>query len=239
MVRNFAKCIITAAWVIPAVAVVGLLVQPAQAGKIRLGSVLPGGALIYKNIISMREARYSDLIEQETDFSCGAAALATILKYAYSKNLSEEDVLRGMMEISDQALVRRRGFSLLDIKRYVQALGLRGRGYKLGVPDLANIKIPTIVLLDIKGYKHFVVLQKATRDKVYVADPALGNKVMPINDFAKGWNGVVFAVIGQGFDRNSVLLTPSEPLRVRRMALKAPITDAELLDFGFTYTDLF
>ncbi len=239
MIKRFIGRVLTTAWAIPVVIVVGLLVQPVQAGKIRLGGVLPGGALIHKEIVSMREARYSNLIEQETDFSCGAAALATVLKYAYGKHMTEEDVLRGMMKVSDPELVRQRGFSLLDIKNYVQSLGMRGRGYKLKVSDLANVRVPTIVLLDIKGYKHFVVLQKVANGKAYLADPALGNKVMPIDDFAKGWNGVVFAVIGQGFDRKTVLLRPSEPLSIKRTTLKSPITDAELLDFGFTFMDLF
>ena len=215
------------------------VVSTAQAANIRLGNILPGGGFIQKKVVSMREARYADLIEQQTDFSCGAAALATILKYAYKKEITERDVLGGMLKVSDPKVVRQRGFSLLDIKRYVQSLGMRGRGYRLTVNDLPNLRIPTIVLLDINGYKHFVVLKKATREKIYLADPALGNKIMSHKQFAKGWNGIVFAVIGRGFDRKSVLLNPAEPLTVKRTSLRTPLTDAELLDFGFTHRELF
>lgn len=215
------------------------LAPPAEAARMKIGGILPGGGLIEKDIVSMREARYTDLIPQHTDFSCGAAALATILKYAYGRDVTEHQVLEGLFTVSDPKIVRERGFSLLDIKRYVQTLGMRGRGYKLKMDDLANVKIPTIVLLDFKGYKHFVVLKKVVDDRVYIADPALGNKLMSKKDFAAGWNGIIFAVIGKGFNRTSVLLSPKEPLTVARRGLEAPLTDAELLEFGFTHADLF
>jgi Predicted double-glycine peptidase len=188
----------------------------------------------------MREARYTHLVAQSTDFSCGAAALATILKYAYGKNTNEDEVMRGMLQVSDPDRVRQRGFSLLNMKHFVQTLGLRGRGFEMRADVLHKIKIPTIVLLDIKGYKHFTVLKKATHDKVYLADPALGNKSIGLKEFAAGWNGVVFAVIGDGLDMNSVLLTPAEPLSARRLlAVHAMIPETPLLDFGFLHANLF
>ncbi len=216
-----------------------LATPPVLAANIRLGGVLPGGGIYHKNIVSLREAKYVHLVPQQTDFSCGAAALATILRYAYRRDIGESDVLAGMMRISDPELVKQQGFSLLDIKNYVQTLGLRGRGYRLAHEQLVQVRIPVIVLLDIKGYKHFVVVKKATSDKVYIADPALGNKVMSRAEFAAGWNGIVFAVIGRGFDRQTVLLNPPEPLTVRRASLRSPLTDAELIDFGFTRAELF
>lgn len=35
-----------------------------------------------KHVTSLREARFDSVIEQKTDYSCGAAALATVLRYA-------------------------------------------------------------------------------------------------------------------------------------------------------------
>lgn len=212
---------------------------PARAADVRLGDILPGGGTIHKSIVSMREARYTDVVQQNTDFSCGAAAVATILKYAYGQNVTERDVIEGMFRVSDPKAARERGFSLLDIKHYVQTLDMRGRGYKMSMDDLARIRVPTIVLLDIKGYKHFVVLKRVKNGRVYLGDPALGNKVMAMKEFAAGWNGIVFAIVGRGFDRRTALLTPPEPLTVRRSGLQTPLTDAELLDFGFTHADLF
>ena len=216
-----------------------LATSPVPAANVRLGGVLPGGGIYHKNIVSLREAKFTNLITQQTDFSCGAAALATILRHVYGRDLGEADVLTGMMRIANPEVVKEQGFSLLDIKNYVETIGLRGRGYRLTAEQLAQVKIPVIVLLDIKGYKHFVVVKKTTPEKVYIADPALGNKVMTREEFVAGWNGIVFAVIGRGFDRQSVLLNPPEPLTVRRASLRSPVSDAELIDFGFTRAELF
>ncbi len=216
-----------------------LAIPPVPAANVRIGGVLPGGGIYHKNIVSLREAKFTNLITQQTDFSCGAAALATILRHVYGRDLGEADVLTGMMRIANPEVVKEQGFSLLDIKNYVETIGLRGRGYRLTAEQLAQVKIPVIVLLDIKGYKHFVVVKKTTPEKVYIADPALGNKVMTREEFVAGWNGIVFAVIGRGFDRQSVLLNPPEPLTVRRASLRSPVSDAELIDFGFTRAELF
>ena len=58
---------------------------------------LPGGGLVYKQVQSIRERRFADLVEQKTDFSCGAAALATILEKAYGAPLDEQAVIQGML----------------------------------------------------------------------------------------------------------------------------------------------
>ncbi len=217
-----------------------LLSQSAWAANIALGNILPGSGVIYKKIISIRERRYLHLIPQQTDFSCGAASLATILKYAYGRDISEQSVLLDLFKISDPEVVRRKGFSLLDVKRYVQSIGMRGRGYQLSLGKLEQIKVPTIVLLDLKGYKHFVVLKKVVANRVFIADPALGNTIYDLKDFAGMWNGVVFAVIGPGFDRHSILLNPDPPLTAKKlMPAYRTLTNAELLDFGFTNADLF
>ncbi|MCZ7655222.1 MAG: C39 family peptidase [Rhodocyclaceae bacterium] len=126
----------------------------------------------------MREMRYMNMVPQETDFSCGAAALATILKHAYGQEITEHRVIEDMMKVSDQELVREQGFSMLDMKRYVEAIGMRGRGYNVQPEALEKLQVPVVVLLDIRGYKHFVVLKKTVVDRVYIGDPALGNRVM-------------------------------------------------------------
>ncbi|PZP58799.1 MAG: peptidase C39 [Azospira oryzae] len=217
------------------------LALPGAGADIRFGNVLPGGGPVQKSVLSMREARYVHLVEQHTDFSCGAAALATILNYAYGKNLTEFEVIQEMLEVSDPETVREKGFSLLDMKRYVETLGMRGRGYEVAPDTLERIKIPVIVLLDIKGYKHFVVLKKAAGNRAYLGDPALGNRVMEKEEFLRSWNGIVFAVIGQGFIRDTVLINPPEPLTAKRLreVHATTLTNAQLLEFGFRHADLF
>ena len=204
-------------------------------------AILPGGALVFKPIQSMRERRFANLVQQRTDFSCGAAAMATLLNEAYGWELDEEQVIEGMLAEADPQLVRQMGFSMLDMKRYAESLGLRARGYRLQPQQLAQVKVPSVVLLDVRGYKHFVVMQVTTDDWVYVGDPVLGHKKMPLEEFARGWNGIVFAVIGPGYDRENALLNPPEPLTARQHRLDRfnPVKDAELMEFGFLQSDFF
>lgn len=223
----------------------GLLVAlgttPAPGAGIRLGNVLPGGSTITKEVESMQERKYAHLVRQQKDYSCGAAALATIFRYAYDRqNATETAVLKGLFRVSDPKVVRRKGFSLLNMKEYVQRLGLRGRGYKVKNEKLEAIAMPTIVLLDIQGYKHFVVLKEVEGNRAYIGDPALGNKVMDRSKFVASWNNVIFAVIGNGYDQKTALLQPREPLSARGLEdTFAPVPRQELVDFGYRQAELF
>ncbi|WP_137822670.1 C39 family peptidase [Pseudomonas sp. D(2018)] len=201
---------------------------------------LPGGNLAFKHVVSIRERRFKNLVEQKTDFSCGAAAMATILNKAYGWNLQEEEVIKGMLATANQDVVRTQGFSMLDMKHYAETLGLRARGYRIEAPKLESLKVPSIVLIDVRGYKHFVVLQRTFKGHVYLGDPVLGHKKMSLDEFAKGWNGIVFALIGPGYDRNNALLYPPEPLTAKhRINSFSPVKDAELMEFGFIQSDFF
>lgn len=203
-------------------------------------AALPNGALVYKSVVSMRERRFINLVEQKTDFSCGAAALATLLNEAYGWQFSEADVIQGMLAEADLDLVRTQGFSMLDMKRYAQTIGLRARGYRIQPEQLEQVKIPSIVLIDVRGYKHFVVMQTSSDGWVYVGDSVLGHKKMTLEEFAKGWNGIVFAVIGPNYDRDNSLLSPPEPLTAKhKLDRFKPVPDADLLDFGFIQSDFF
>lgn len=203
-------------------------------------AALPGGVMVYKDVQSLRERKFADLVQQKTDFSCGAAALATVLRQAYWLDVDEEHVIKGMLVNADQDLVRTQGFSMLDMKRYIESIGMRARGYKIAPETLLTVKIPVVVLLEIRGYKHFVVLQRADKDWVYIGDPVLGHKRYSHDDFVKGWNGIVFAVLGEGYDKANVLLDPPLPLTAKsQMNEFRPVGDAELMDFGFIQSDFF
>ncbi|PWK86619.1 C39 family peptidase [Fulvimonas soli] len=213
----------------------------ARAGDIRFSGVLPNGALYVGRVESMQEGRYRNMVRQHTDFSCGAAALATILRYAYHLDVDETTVIDGLMGVADPQLVRQRGFSLLDLKHYVEELGLRAHGYRVDEARLRRLRIPAVVLMDVNGYRHFVVLKQVHDDTVELADPILGNRSLALDAFVKAWpSHALFVVIGSDFDRNTVLLQPTSRPDIRSLfARQGPITDAELLDFGFTHADFF
>jgi predicted double-glycine peptidase len=214
----------------------------AYAGEVSFSGVLPNGAQYITRVNSMQELHFANIVRQRTDYSCGAAALATILRYGYHLDVDENVVIDGMLGVADPVLVRQRGFSMLDIKRYVELLGLRGRGYRVDTARLRTLRVPVIVLMDVRGYRHFVVLKQVHDSQVELADPILGNRTMKLDDFMKAWpSHVLFVVIGSDFDRHTVLLQPVDKPSARSLFARqggGAITDAELLDFGFTHADL-
>ncbi|MGI2258884.1 C39 family peptidase [Shewanella sp. GXUN23E] len=211
----------------------------AEAVDAVLTGLIPNVGHYQKPVQSIRERRFEHLVAQQTDFSCGAASLATILKFAYAMpKLQEFDVMNGMLEKADMQQVAQKGFSLLDMKRYLQTVSLRGRGYQVGMDELMQLKIPAIVLLNDNGYNHFVVLRRIERGMAYLGDPALGNRIIPLDEFESKWNQVVFVVIGRQYDKDTILLSPRERLSYRALEPVSPMSDAELMEFGFYYSDM-
>jgi len=222
-----------------------LLSPPVYSADIALGELIPGAGVIRKPVVSLREARFRNLIPQSTDFSCGAAALATLLTYAYGYEASEQAVMEGLLRFSDPETAKERGFSLLDMKTYLETLGMRGRGYQVTADKLSLLWMPAIVLLDIKGYQHFVVLKKVVDNQVHLGDPALGNKIISLEEFTAGWNGVVFGVFGEGYEADTPLRTDLEPLNAKQLLavhgmvpLHHLIPDVQPLDYGYLSADL-
>lgn len=137
----------------------------------------------------MREER---VVIQEWDLSCGAAALATILNYQLGDPVSEREIALGLMHrseyLDDPTLVlQRMGFSLLDLKRYVEGRGYAGIGYgKLEFADLIE-RAPLIVPVYLNGYNHFVVFRGVHGNRVLIADPAWGNRTLTFDEFEDAW----------------------------------------------------
>lgn len=191
--------------------------------------------LVSKPLRSWKDMKFDGLVRQRTDFSCGAAVLATVFNEAYGKHTTEGQVLVNMLKVADPAIVKDKGFSLLDMKNYVNGLGFGAEGYKVDFDALQHLKVPGIVLLNLKGYHHFVVVRKATADLVQLADPALGNRVMTRGQFEHAWNNVVFVIVGDGLNPHSALMNPPPPLSARRLfEQRSPTWDADLADFGLT-----
>jgi predicted double-glycine peptidase len=140
------------------------------------------------------------MVVQQWDLSCGAAALATLLAYQHGDFVSEREVANGLMRrkeyISRPELVRlRQGFSLLDLKRYVDQRGYDGIGYgRLTLEDLLE-QAPIMVPVNFVGYNHFVVFRGMQGDRVLLSDPAWGNRTMRREKFENGW--LVYPEIGK------------------------------------------
>lgn len=141
---------------------------------------------------SLLEMRRENVVIQQWDLSCGAAALATVLKYQHGEAVSEKEIATNLMQraeyIANPKLVQiREGFSLLDLKRDVDGRGYKGLGFgQLELDDLVA-KAPIIVPIKTRGYNHFVVFRGLRGDRVLVADSAWGNHTMLASEFVASW----------------------------------------------------
>ena len=161
-------------------------------------------------------AEFTDahLVKQQYDYSCGSAALATLLNYYLGENLTERQIIEGLVEYGDRKQIEKlRAFSLLDMKRFVEKLGYKGAGYKAEMADLRTLGKPCIVPVEIFGYHHFCVFRGIVQDHVFLADPYLGNVSYPVEKFAKMWQRNVAFVVTDGDIIHSLLMLREEDLR--------------------------
>jgi predicted double-glycine peptidase len=158
---------------------------------------------------SLLEIRQANVIVQQWDISCGAAALATLLTYHHGEPVSEKAVAQAMLGKTDPLRVKHRGgFSLLDLKRYASARGFQADGYTgVSLADLVKLG-PSIVPLELDGYPHFVVFRARSGDRVLLADPAFGNRSVEVELFEKAWQKIAFVVDRPGENKPPSRLGP-------------------------------
>lgn len=173
-----------------AAAVATALAAPAR-GQVRFSGVADQAAV---KVITWRDIPFRTVVRQEYDYSCGSAALATLLTYSYGRPTTESDAFTAMYAAGDQAQIRKVGFSMLDMKHFLTTHGFAAEGYRLSLDELAEFDQPSIALVTIGPYRHFVVVKGISADKVLIGDPALGLKVISRQDFARMWNGVILAI---------------------------------------------
>lgn len=225
--------------------VVALCVSTAACGRAHAqGAVnmnFAAGVPFDKTVRSVRDIRYDSVVVQRFDYSCGSAALSTLLKYGYGIDIPEAEMIRRMMAYSSAEVVEKSGFSMLDMKKFVESIGLRGRGFRVGIDALYHLQIPVLVLMNINGYDHFVIVKHAQDGRVFIADPAMGNRIVLEHEFAHNWNGLVFAVVGKPFLEDSPLLQHNESsaLKLRESALSSGTAATPFVEFGLVKADLF
>jgi predicted double-glycine peptidase len=132
---------------------------------------------------------------QQYDFSCGSAALATLLTYHYNRPTDETTIFKAMFAAGDQAQIQVKGFSLLDMKRYLVANGYLADGVTAPLDKLVQVHVPAIALISDHGYRHFVVVKGVEGQRVLLGDPALGTRVLDRRDFERARVSNLFFVI--------------------------------------------
>jgi uncharacterized protein len=153
------------------------------------------GANYSVKVMSWADIPFRSIVRQRYDFSCGSAAVATLLTYHYARPTSEQQSFAAMWKAGDQSTIMKSGFSMFDMKNYLHSIGLHAEGYRMSVADLGKAKRPAIVLLDLNGFKHFVVVKGVHDGTVLVGDSIRGLTKFTAAEFRKSWNGIALAIV--------------------------------------------
>ncbi len=159
---------------------------------------LRGGGVLIKKVESWKEKRMQKMVPQAFDFSCGAAVVATVMKYYFGNEITERDAILGMIKNGNVEELKQRGFSLLDMKRYVESIHYEAGGFQIpNIQILQRLPMPLIALIKTQRYNHFVVIRHVDDTFVYLADPSWGNRRLSLTDFDEAWSPkVIFAIAG-------------------------------------------
>jgi uncharacterized protein len=174
----------------------GLFSVAARAGTVDLPYQISGSYSV--PVKTMKEVKFSATVRQQYDFSCGSATLSTLLTHHYNFPVTEEKIFEQMFLNGDQAKIKVEGFSLLDMKRYLEAQGFQADGFEEPLAKLVTANLPAVVLINQGGYNHFVVIKGVQDGRVLIGDPAGGARAMSQAAFEAIWvNGVLFVITEQ------------------------------------------
>jgi predicted double-glycine peptidase len=163
---------------------------------------LPLAQPALRRVESLQARRDAAVVKQQFDYSCGSAALATLLSFGLDDRVSEQDLLRALLEplsAPELAKLEHQGLTLAALQKLARARGHRAQGFRIESSQLAALTRPVIVFIRPNGFPHYAVLKGLRGDRAYLADPTLGNLRLPLYQFLAQWadesgRGVILAV---------------------------------------------
>lgn len=210
----------------------GLLFMPSPVqAEVRLSGEAGGSYAL--RVTSYRDMPFRTVVRQQYDFSCGSASLATLLRHHYGHPAqTEERAFRAMFAAGDQEKIRRDGFSMLDMKVYLEQLGYTANGFRAPIDRIKRIGVPVITIIMVQGYTHFVVIKGVQAGRVLVGDPAFGLVSYRREEFEEIWSGVVLAIVeGPGTaDARAIFNSPEDWQQRPRAPLGATLPRGALAD---------
>jgi ATP-binding cassette subfamily B protein len=108
---------------------------------------------------------------------CGPTCLRMIAKY-YGKSFSREF-------LREKASITQQGVTMAGIAEAAEAIEMRTLGMRVSLESLIT-EAPTPFIIPWRQ-KHFVVVYKTSKTKIFVADPAQGLLTYSYENFKKAW----------------------------------------------------
>jgi len=144
----------------------------------------------WRDILSREDLFKNKVVLQTSNFSCGAAALATLINCYLGGNTTEEEILYLSGEVHSL-----QGISFLGLKRAAEAKGYIAQGFRLDMPTLERLNFPVLVFIRRDDRPHFVVVQKIDQERIFLADPGQGCIRMSHAKFIRIWQGETLIIL--------------------------------------------
>jgi ATP-binding cassette, subfamily B, bacterial CvaB/MchF/RaxB len=142
-------------------------------------------------LLSFKNETKLPLILQTEMAECGLACLAMVSSY-YGHKVDLNSLRR-------EYPVSLKGATLKSLMLTANRLDFSSRALRLELDNLQNLQTPCILHWDLN---HFVVLKKATKDKIVIHDPARGVKTVSMEEVSKRFTGVALELTPtQGFEQ--------------------------------------
>src|SRR5258708_25947738 len=124
-------------------------------------------------------------VRQQDATDCGVACLASIARY-HRRPIS-------IMRLRELAQTDRQGTTLLGLSRAAAQLGFSAKAVRGTGDQLPHAPMPAIAhVLNARGERHYVVLERANGKRVWLMDPESGERRSPPRrDFEGRWTGAL------------------------------------------------
>jgi hypothetical protein len=143
-----------------------------------------------RHVWDWQRLKQRNIVMQQRDYSCGAAALATIMRYHFEDPVTEDQVLGVLDNLLTLEEIKDRienGLAMSDLRKAAVKMGYQSAVAKMTMQKLFEAKTPLVVGIEEDGFKHFVVYRGTDRQFVYLADPIRGNLRLFTEEFGKQW----------------------------------------------------
>lgn len=160
----------------------------------------------------LRRTRTPSILQLEAA-ECGAASLAMVLGY-FGRHVPLEQ-LRAICGVS------RDGAKASSLLKAARSFGLTAKGLKAEPEHLIRMRGPMIAFVN---FNHFLVVEKATKSKVWINDPAHGRRVQSFDEFSESFTGVILTFeAGERFEKGDSRASVTAALWRRLDGFKIPI----------------
>ncbi len=180
------------------------------------------GSAITERPTSYHDLKFAFTVRQQRDFTCGAAALASVLKYHYGMPVTEEMIFWIIVNRYKPEQLKQKaevGFSFEDLIFVAEKLGFKTQAAVVSAAELEKLNGPVILQMNMKRFDHFSVLRKKTADIAYMSDPLFGQITLDEKEFKAEFKGAVLAIWPSyiGDDYFSGMSVIRDPIAVNRM----------------------